>query len=154
MCRFRIGAVICSCSDANCCKKPSTLNGLDAQVNKELGSHIRRINRYVREGDPCADSFTNENLDRLTVYYGMNPEDATSKQDCKNKTFVMLPADQVFGECYDCLEWCCQSQELEDLEGFNQEAQSGRSMLVDHFPYAENAMLYSSGYFNCMLSHS
>ncbi|OAA77913.1 hypothetical protein LEL_04736 [Akanthomyces lecanii RCEF 1005] len=60
--------------------------------------HIEQVTTVFRTWKPaCLGMFTNNDPDRLLVQWGMDPDNANSKQDCKNARYVIPDkSPQVF----------------------------------------------------------
>ncbi|KAK5995472.1 hypothetical protein PT974_03880 [Cladobotryum mycophilum] len=109
MCQFKIEVQLCGCRDSNCTQRPSTLNQNESQFLRKTGGHVFKIVTYFRTGPLCIDSFSNEDPNRLTLYYGMDPKNANSKQDCKNRTFKIDPNSKHLDvTCDECKKKCTQ----------------------------------------------
>ncbi|KAH6605768.1 hypothetical protein Trco_004921 [Trichoderma cornu-damae] len=91
MCKFRISVTLCACRDPACVRKTGDFGQLDSEVMQKHGGHILWISTYLREGPMCLDYFVNEDPDRIVVRYGMDQNNGNSKQDCKNRVFIIDP---------------------------------------------------------------
>lgn len=107
MCKFRISVTLCACQDPACIKKTSDLGQLESEVMQKHGGHILWISTYLREGAMCLDYFINEDPDRIVVRYGMDQNNGNSKQDCRNRIFIIDPdIKRCFVMCDPCRAFC------------------------------------------------
>lgn len=107
MCKFRISVTLCACHDPTCRKRTNDFGQLDSEVMQKHGGHILWISTYLREGPMCLDYFINEDPDRIVVRYGMDKNNGNSKQDCKNRIFIIDPDfTRCFIMCDPCKDIC------------------------------------------------
>ncbi|TFB06707.1 hypothetical protein CCMA1212_000622 [Trichoderma ghanense] len=107
MCKFRITVTLCQCTDPACRMRNNAFGQRESEAMQKHGGHILYINTYLREGPMCLGYFTNEDPERLVVRYGMDEKNGNSKQDCKNRTFVIDPAvTRCVVMCGPCRDVC------------------------------------------------
>lgn len=72
--------------------------------------HIEQVTTVFRTWKPaCLGMFTNNDPDRLLVQWGMDPDNANSKQDCKNARYVIPDkSPQVFDRCCERCKVLCE----------------------------------------------
>ncbi|KAH7322719.1 hypothetical protein B0I35DRAFT_476640 [Stachybotrys elegans] len=106
MCTFRLQVTVCGCGDAKCKQRNPEIQDDQWEVLPQRG-HIVKVHSCFRDGPYCPDFFMNEDPDRLMVRYGMRPDNANSKLDCKSKKFILANGYKEMEQvCRECAEQC------------------------------------------------
>ncbi|KAL6875080.1 hypothetical protein J3F83DRAFT_729796 [Trichoderma novae-zelandiae] len=107
MCKFRITVTLCQCTDPACRMRNDAFGQLESEAMQKHGGHILWISTYLRDGPMCLGYFTNEDPERLMVRYGMDAKNGNSKQDCKNRVFVIdAEVKRCLVMCEPCKDTC------------------------------------------------
>ena len=116
MCLFKAKVTVCGCEDWMCKQANPEIGDNDID-NLPCGGHIIKLHYYHRVGPMCMGYFINEDPGRLSVRYGMDPNNANSKMDCRNKKWVYDKNVRTFLKtlCRECLDHCDQD-DGEDLD--------------------------------------